>query len=24
VLDTDLLDYMCVENEKDKKHLVGR
>jgi len=24
VLDTDLLDYVCVENEKDIKHLVGR
>jgi hypothetical protein len=24
VLDTDLLDYICVENEKDLKHLVGR
>jgi hypothetical protein len=23
-LDTDLLDYVCVENEKDVKHLVGR
>jgi hypothetical protein len=23
-LDTDLLDYICVENEKDVKHLVGR
>jgi len=24
VLDTDLLDYVCLENEKDVKHLVGR
>ena len=24
VLDTDLLDYICLENEKDVKHLVGR
>src|SRR5206468_1681124 len=24
VLDTDLLDYVCLENEKDGKHLVGR
>ena len=24
VLDTDLLDYICIENEKDAKHLVGR
>lgn len=24
VLDTDLLDYVCQENEKDVRHLVGR
>ena len=24
VVDTDLLDYVCLENEKDVKHLVGR
>src|SRR5712691_1522597 len=24
VLDTDLLDYVCLENEKDGRHLVGR
>jgi hypothetical protein len=24
VLDTDLLDYICNENEKDAKHLVGK
>jgi len=24
VLDTDLLDYVCLENEKDAQHLVGR
>jgi hypothetical protein len=24
VLDTELLDYVCLENEKDIKHLVGR
>ncbi len=24
VLDTDLLDYVCLENERDGKHLVGR
>jgi hypothetical protein len=24
VLDTDLLDYVCLENEKDLKHMVGR
>ena len=24
VLDTDLLDYVCQENEKHGKHLVGR
>ena len=24
VLDTDLLDYFCVENEKDGSHLVGK
>jgi hypothetical protein len=23
-LDTDLLDYMCLENEKDVQHLVGK
>ena len=23
-LDTDLLDYVCTENEKDAKHLVGK
>jgi hypothetical protein len=23
VLDTDLLDYICLENEKDSAHLVG-
>jgi hypothetical protein len=23
-LDTDLLDYICLENEKDVKHLVGK
>ena len=22
--DTDLLDYICLENEKDLKHLVGK
>jgi hypothetical protein len=24
VPDTDLLDYICVENEKDATHLVGK
>jgi hypothetical protein len=24
VLDTDLLDYVCTENERDAKHLVGK
>jgi hypothetical protein len=24
VLDTELLDYVCLENEKDAKHMVGR
>jgi len=24
VLDSDLLDYVCLENERDGKHLVGR
>jgi hypothetical protein len=23
-IDTDLLDYICLENEKDFKHLVGK
>jgi hypothetical protein len=23
-IDTDLLDYICLENEKDLKHLVGK
>jgi len=23
-LDTDLLDYICLENEKDVKHLVAQ
>jgi len=22
--DTDLLDYYCIENEKDRPHLVGK
>jgi hypothetical protein len=22
--DTDLLDYICLENEKDMKHMVGK
>ena len=22
--DTDLLDYICLENEKDIKHMVGK
>ena len=24
VVDTDLLDYICLENEKDTSHLVGK
>jgi hypothetical protein len=24
VLDTDLIDYLCVENEKDAGHLIGK
>jgi hypothetical protein len=24
VLDTDLIDYLCVENEKDAGHMVGK
>jgi len=24
VVDTDLLDYICLENEKDASHLVGK
>jgi hypothetical protein len=24
VLNTDLLDYLCLENEKDLKHMVGK
>ena len=24
VLDTDLLDYHCMDNEKDAKHMVGK
>jgi len=24
VLDTDLIDYMCVENEKDIHRLIGK
>jgi hypothetical protein len=24
VLDTELIDYICVENEKDLPHLVGK
>jgi hypothetical protein len=24
VLNTELLDYICAENEKDVKHLVGK
>jgi len=24
VPDTDLLDYTCLENEKDTRHLVGK
>ena len=24
VLDTELLDYVCTENERDAKHLVGK
>jgi hypothetical protein len=23
-LNTDLLDYICLENEKDQKHMVGK
>jgi hypothetical protein len=23
-LNTDLLDYVCLENEKDQKHMVGK
>jgi hypothetical protein len=24
VLDTDLLDYHCTDNERDSKHMVGK
>jgi hypothetical protein len=24
VLDTELFDYICLENEKDAQHLVGK
>ena len=24
ILDTELLDYICLENEKDSSHLVGK
>jgi hypothetical protein len=24
VLDTELMDYHCTDNEKDAKHLVGK
>jgi len=24
VIDTELLDYICLENERDTKHLVGK
>jgi hypothetical protein len=24
LVDTELLDYFCLDNEKDAKHLVGR
>jgi hypothetical protein len=24
VLDTDLIDYICIENEKDFGHLIGK
>jgi hypothetical protein len=24
VLDTELMDYVCLENEKDDRHLIGK